>query len=114
MVNVDYVPQLVYSSVVFPPRDATLSSHRALSFDCAGMARLGPITAKSLAVRHGRKTVREFLTRRADRRPLAAYRPGSDPADGAAWCHLARPVLLRYVTWLPRQGSTRAADGDLE
>src|SRR5262245_23338966 len=52
--------------LVLPPRDATLSSRRALSFDWAGMARIGPITAKLLAVLLSRKTVREFLTRRAD------------------------------------------------
>src|SRR5262244_4494376 len=51
--------------LVLPPRDATLSSRRALSFDWAGMARIGPITAKFLAVLLSRKTVREFLTRRA-------------------------------------------------
>src|SRR5690242_12708126 len=52
--------------LVLPPRDATLSSRRALSFDRAGMACIGPITAKSLTVLLGRKTVREFLTRWAD------------------------------------------------
>src|SRR5262249_29018396 len=51
--------------LVLPPRDATLSSRRALSFDWAGMARIGPITAKFLAVLLSRKTVREFLTGRA-------------------------------------------------
>src|SRR5215471_11018805 len=51
--------------LVLPPRDATLFSRRALSFDWAGMARIGPITAKFLAVLLSRKTVREFLTRRA-------------------------------------------------
>src|SRR5262245_59643025 len=51
--------------LVLPPRDATLFSRRALSFDWAGMARIGPITAKFLAVFLSRKTVREFLTRRA-------------------------------------------------
>src|SRR5262249_5703614 len=53
------------SLLVLPPRDATLSSRRALSFDWAGLARIGPITAKFLAVLLSRKTVREFLTRRA-------------------------------------------------
>src|SRR5262245_8522719 len=52
--------------LVLPPRDATLSPRRALSFDRAGMARIDPITAKSLIVLLGRKAVREFLTRRAD------------------------------------------------
>src|SRR5262249_70063 len=51
--------------LVLPPRDATLLSCRALSFDWAGMARIGPITAKFLAVLLSRKTEREFLTRRA-------------------------------------------------
>src|SRR5215467_5942620 len=52
--------------LVLPPRDATLSSRRALSFDWAGMARIGPISSKFLAVFLSRETVREFLTRRAD------------------------------------------------
>jgi hypothetical protein len=51
--------------LVLPSRDATLSSRRALSFDCAGMARIGPITVKFLAVLLGRKPILEFLTRRA-------------------------------------------------
>src|SRR5215471_2381698 len=51
--------------LVLPPRDATLSSRRALSFDWAGMARIGPITVKFLAVLLGRKAILEFLTRRA-------------------------------------------------
>src|SRR5262249_39918422 len=51
--------------LVLPPRDATLSSRRALSFDWAGMARIGPITVKFLAVLHGRKEILEFLTHRA-------------------------------------------------
>src|SRR5215467_77159 len=52
--------------LVLPPRDATLFARRALSFDRAGMARIGPIAAKFLAVFLSRKTVREFLTRRAN------------------------------------------------
>jgi hypothetical protein len=51
--------------LVLPPRDATLSSRRALSFDRAGMARVGPITVKFLAVLLSRKAILEFLTRRA-------------------------------------------------
>src|SRR5215469_17655316 len=51
--------------LVLPPRDATLSSRRALTFDWAGTARIGPITMKFLAVLHGRKAILQFLTRRA-------------------------------------------------
>jgi hypothetical protein len=51
--------------LVLPPRDATLSSRRALSFDWAGRARIGPITVEFLAVLLGRKAICEFLTRRA-------------------------------------------------
>src|SRR5262245_62898894 len=50
--------------LVLPPRDATLSSRRALSFDWAGTTRIGPITVKFLAVLHGRKAILQFLTRR--------------------------------------------------
>src|SRR5262245_24258234 len=52
--------------LVLPPRDATLSSRRALSFDWAGMARIGPITPKFLAVLLSSEAIRQFLTRRAD------------------------------------------------
>src|SRR5262245_65119405 len=40
--------------LVLPSRDATLSSRRALSFDCTGTARISPITVKCLAVLLGR------------------------------------------------------------
>src|SRR5262249_44697362 len=49
--------------LVLPPRDATLSSRRALSFDWAGMARISPITVKVLTVLLGRKAILEVLAR---------------------------------------------------
>src|SRR5262249_1033484 len=51
--------------LVLPPRDATLSSRRALSFDWAGTARISPITVKCLAVLLVRIAILQFLTRRA-------------------------------------------------
>jgi hypothetical protein len=51
--------------LVLPSRDATLSSRRALSFDWAGSARIGPITVKFLAALLGRKAILEFLASRA-------------------------------------------------
>src|SRR5262245_65614474 len=75
--------------LVLPPRNATLFSRRALSFDWAGMARIGPITAKFLAVFLSRKTVREFLTRRAhtdlllrliDKNPACRTGPPTPPS----------------------------------
>src|SRR5215470_6307276 len=51
--------------LVLPPRDATLSSRRALSFDWAGTARSSPITVKCLAVLLVRIAILQFLTRRA-------------------------------------------------
>jgi hypothetical protein len=50
---------------VLPPRDATLSSCRALSFECAGTARIGPITVKRQPVLLVRIAMLQFLTRRA-------------------------------------------------
>src|SRR5262249_62287457 len=49
--------------LVLPPRDATLFARRALSFDRAAMARIGPITVKCLAVLLGCEAILEFLTR---------------------------------------------------
>src|SRR5262249_33603175 len=51
--------------LVLPPRDATLFSRGALSFDWAAMARIGPITVKFLAMLLGRKAILKFLTRQA-------------------------------------------------
>jgi hypothetical protein len=51
--------------LVLPPRNATLSSCRSLSFHWACLARIGPITVKFLAVLLRRKAILEFLTRRA-------------------------------------------------
>jgi hypothetical protein len=59
-----FVEPLLYgldNLLVLPQRDATLFGRRALSFDWAGMARIGPITPKFLAVLLGRKAIREFL-----------------------------------------------------
>src|SRR5262245_55787641 len=50
--------------LVLPPRDATLFSRGALSFDWAAMARIGPITVKFLAMLLGRIAILQFLTRR--------------------------------------------------
>jgi hypothetical protein len=58
--------------LALPARDATLSSRRALSFDWAGMARIGPITVKFLAVLLGRKAILEFLACRACQRTTLA------------------------------------------
>src|SRR5262245_15379323 len=85
--------------LVLPPRDATLSSRRALSSDWAGMARIGPITAKSLAVLLGRKTVREFLARRAD--IDVHLRATSSPALASP---SSRPQMARLE--LPRPNPT--------
>src|SRR5215475_3673392 len=51
--------------LVLPSCDATLSSRRALSFDCTGTARISPITVKCLAVLLSRIAILQFLTRRA-------------------------------------------------
>src|SRR5215475_13051506 len=50
--------------LVFPSRDAALSSCRTLSFECAGAARIGPITVKCLAVLLVRIVILQFFTRR--------------------------------------------------
>ena len=57
---------LLDDGLMLPPRNATLSSRRALSFDWTCLAGIGPITVKLLAVLLSRKAIREFLTRRAE------------------------------------------------
>src|SRR5262249_4962853 len=52
--------------LMLPPRNATLSSRRALTRDRACLARIGPITVKLLAALLSRKAIRQFLTRRAE------------------------------------------------
>src|SRR5262245_26782907 len=51
--------------LVLPSREATLSSRRALIFDCTGTARIRPNAVKCLAVLLGRIAILQFLTRRA-------------------------------------------------
>jgi hypothetical protein len=51
--------------LVLPPRDATLFARRALGLNWACTTRVGPITAKFLAVLLSCKPIRKFLTRRA-------------------------------------------------
>src|SRR5271170_3464253 len=61
------------NALVLPPRDAALRSFRALSLQCAGMARVGPVAAQDQSIFLVREVVGELLTGRADVNVLLSH-----------------------------------------